>query len=387
MESLKFVEDGELSGTRITSDGYLVADVKCARTGIQEYRGYEFGFPNVDVFRVFRPEEEVFSEKSLATFAGKPATDDHPDEPVTADNWKKYSVGNIGNEVLRDGDFVRVPLVLMDSEVIQKVQSGKTSLSMGYVMALDFEEGTTPEGEQYDAVMRDLKMNHLAIVEKGRAGPEVRIGDSWGATPKPEDGKTIKMNLKTIVVDGIPVETNDAGAQVIEKLRAEATAQKEAHDKVVAEKDAAAKNAVESVKAERDSVVADKDRALAAKDAEIDSLKGQILTDSEMDVRVAQRAELVSRAKQMAKDADFAGKSDLEIKTIAVDASKGDGFCADKAPAYIEAAFDLIEVKSVDPVRQALINKPAQDNQPNDNGQSAYEKRLNDSWKMKKEAA
>lgn len=161
---MKFIEDGQIAGTRLTNDGYLVANVRCARIGIQDYAGFEVG-SDLERVRVYRPESEVFSKDSLATFVGKPATDDHPPEPVNAKNWKKFTVGSVGNEVLRDGDFIRVPLTLMDADVIQKVQEGKREISMGYEMTLDFDQpGTTPDGEAYDAIMTNLKMNHLAIV-------------------------------------------------------------------------------------------------------------------------------------------------------------------------------------------------------------------------------
>lgn len=103
--------------------------------------------------------------------------------PVSAENWKDHAVGAIGNEVLRDGEFIRVPITLMDAETVRQVQSGKCQLSMGYGLGMNFESGVTPDGEAYDCLMRGLKMNHMAIVDRGRAGPEVRIGDSWGASP------------------------------------------------------------------------------------------------------------------------------------------------------------------------------------------------------------
>lgn len=117
------IEDGEISGTRKTNDGYLVAYVKCARIGIQDYRGYEFGMPEKDIFRVYRPVDEVFSTDSLRTFAGKPITNDHPDNRVSASNWKEHAVGAIGNEVIRDGEFVRVPITLMDASMIEQVEA------------------------------------------------------------------------------------------------------------------------------------------------------------------------------------------------------------------------------------------------------------------------
>ncbi|MDT9702463.1 DUF2213 domain-containing protein, partial [Streptomyces sp. P17] len=89
-------------------------DARVARTGIQQYLGSEVGRPDLEVVTVYRPESEVFKADSMASFAHRPITDDHPDEAVTADNWKDYSVGQTGEEIKRDGDFLRVPMMVAD---------------------------------------------------------------------------------------------------------------------------------------------------------------------------------------------------------------------------------------------------------------------------------
>lgn len=363
----KFVEDAQLSNTRLTRDGYLVASVLCARTGIQDYLGAEVGKPEIPVVHVYRPESAVFAKDSLSTFVGKPTTNDHPPEPVTADNWKQYAVGSIGEEVLREGEYIRVPITLMDAAVIKAVQDGKREISMGYEMDLTWESGQTPDGHAYDAVMSNLKMNHLAIVDRGRAGSRARIGDSnnpkpWGVAPLVTDGKP-SMTRK-IVIDGITIETTDQGAEAISKLQAEKQA--------LADAKAADKTA-------HDAAIAAKDKELATKDAEIDALKKATLTDAQLDAKVQARAALISKAQKLAKDADFAGKSDLDIMTAAVTAVRGADAVTGKSPAYIEAAFDLAVDAKPDQFRQDMQGRDPKS--ANDNGQSGYEKRLNDAWK------
>lgn len=149
-------------------------------------------------------------------------------------------------------------------------------------MGLAFEPGTAPSGEAYDAIMTNLNMNHLAIVQRGRAGKQARIGDNWGASPMTNDGKP-KMTLRTIVVDGLTVETADAGAAVIEKLQAdkttlqtEASNAKTAHDTAMTEKQAT-----------HDTAMAAKDTEFATTDPEIKKLKDAQLSDADFDKRVA----------------------------------------------------------------------------------------------------
>jgi hypothetical protein len=376
---MRFVEDVSLSGVRMTHDGYMVADVKCARSGIQQYAGWELGKPAMDVVNVFRPEAAVFSKDSLQTFPGKPVTDNHPDEAVTSHNWKDYAVGSIGEDVLRDGEHIRVPIVLMDQGIIDKVKNGQREISMGYDMELRWETGQAPDGTEYHAVMDNLRMNHLAVVKTARAGHECRIGDAsnWGAAPlhiADKKGSQMADKLRQVMVDGIPVETTDAGAAVIEKLT---------NDKKAAEQ------SLSDANQKHETAIAAKDKELAEKDAKIADLEKKVLDDAALDAKVQDRAKLVADASKLAKDADFNGLSDADIRKTAVAAVRGEDAVKDKSQAYIDAAFDIaLEAAGSsddDPVRQALISRDTK-TQANDNGQSAYEKRIADAWKTKKEA-
>ena len=356
----RFIEDAQLSGSRITTDGYLVASVLCARTGIQGYLGTELDKPELPIVKVYRPESSVFAKDSLSTFVGKPTTNDHPPVQVTADNWKEYAVGSIGEEVLRDGEYIRVPITLMDATTIKAVQDGKREISMGYDMELDWTPGTTSDGQAYDAIMQNLRMNHLAIVDRGRAGSRARIDDKspWGAAPLNTDDRNPPiMTTRKIVVDGLTIETTDQGAEAIGKLQTEKQSIADAHDAAMAAKDA----------------------ELATKDARIADLEKSQLTDAALDAKVQARADLLAKAKVLAKDADFSGKADIDIMKAAVIAVRGADAVKDKSDAYITAAFDLAVESKPDAFRAAM-----QDRKPtteNGNGQTDYEKRLNDAWK------
>jgi hypothetical protein len=122
----------------------------------------------------------VFDTDSMRSFAHKPVTDDHPPEPVDSTNWTRYSRGQIGDEVARDGDFIRVPMVLMDHGLVKKVQDGKAELSVGYSCEIEMTSGTTPGGETYDGMQKNIRVNHTAVVDVARAGSMARIGDGTG---------------------------------------------------------------------------------------------------------------------------------------------------------------------------------------------------------------
>lgn len=171
---MQFNDTVVLDGVRRTRDGYLVGDAKIARTGIQTYRAGEIGLTDrqaSDVIRVYRPESEVFAQDALASMAHRPMTVDHPAEMVTADNWKRHAVGLTGGDIARDGDFIRVPLTLMDASAIGDFEAGRRELSVGYTCDLVMEAGTTPSGEAYDAIQKSIRANHVALCRTARAAP------------------------------------------------------------------------------------------------------------------------------------------------------------------------------------------------------------------------
>ncbi|MBD3831875.1 MAG: DUF2213 domain-containing protein [Brevundimonas sp.] len=333
-----------LGEPRLTRDGYLVADAKIARTGVQLYSGREVdpenrqGWRDKALVRVYRPESEVFSTDAMASFAHKPITDDHPSEAVSSKNWKAHSVGMTGNEIARDGAFIRVPMVVMDAASIQNWKDGKRELSCGYESQIVFDAGTTPEGEAYDAIQTNIRGNHLAIVGRGRAGSECRIGDHQGApadiSPPPSIQGDRHMALKTIIVDGLPVETTDAGEAAVNKLRGLL--------------DTAA-SALTKAEEDKKNALAEKDKELATKDAEITDLKGKVLDAAALDALVADRAAVVTKAKALAPNVVTDGKSIAEIKrTVLGDSVK------DKSEAYVDAAWDMKTAATNDGIRDAI---------------------------------
>ena len=172
---MKFLVCSRLSEHRYkTPEGYLVCvDSILSRTGKQTYSRDElFKDGRTDEVEVERSAEEVFSEKTLASFENKPLTIEHPEEDVTPANHNKYSVGFI-RDVKRgkDGseDVMLGTIVVTDAEAIELIETGKLKeLSCGY--DCDIEDEDNPQ-------QRNIRGNHVALCEKGRAGI-ARIVDS-----------------------------------------------------------------------------------------------------------------------------------------------------------------------------------------------------------------
>ena len=162
-----------------SAEGYLICrGVPVARSGTQMYLPAELGLPPgtaPDPVPVYRPEGEVFSPACMASFEGKPVTEDHPDLPegVSAENIRLYQKGHAQN--IRRGkgaqeNLLLADLVITDPETIRHIRDGKREISCGYTYTLAEENG------RY--VQRDIRGNHIAVVDRGRAGSRVRINDS-----------------------------------------------------------------------------------------------------------------------------------------------------------------------------------------------------------------
>jgi hypothetical protein len=377
---------------RLTGSGYLVADARVARTGIQLYTGDEMGMPEMSVVRVLRSADEVFSEQSMGTFVYKPMTNDHPSEMVDSKNWKRLSIGFVGDTVARDGTFIRVPLTMMDQSAIDDFKSGKCELSVGYTAQLDWTGGVTEDGEKFDAEQRDIRVNHIALVDRARAGPQARIGDSWPTIPTTKDKDMPEVALRTVTIDGLSISTTDQGAQAVEKLQkqisdavashttaiaardAEISSLRDAHAKELATRD----GEIAGLKANHGKALEAKDgeiaglksahtAAIEAKDGEIAALKAQVPDAAAMDALIADRARVFDAARKILGDkADFAGKTAADVRRMAVVQRLGDAQVKDKSDEYVSAAFDTLTAvaggaAAADPVRDALRSntKPA----------------------------
>ena len=133
--------------------------------GVQKYLGKEIGLKGKDgkkVIEMVRLEDSVFNEVSMASYEGKPITLHHPDKKVNSKNYKDYIVGSI-KDVKRDEDNLSSDIVLYDAYTIDKVQKGEMKdLSLGYrAKIVQMADGRYKQ--------TDIVINHLAIVEQGRA--------------------------------------------------------------------------------------------------------------------------------------------------------------------------------------------------------------------------
>jgi hypothetical protein len=313
-----------------TDEGFLIVPARISRIGIQEYMASEMGVADrdpMDIIRVYRPESEVFSDVSLSSFSNKPVTNNHPPELVNSKNYRDYAVGFSGSEVKQDGMFAETILRITDEESIKLVESGKVELSNGYTADIDWTPGVTPEGEQYDAVQRNIKGNHIAIVERGRAGASCKVADNL-----PDLGD--RVNMAKITIDGVDFEVSDQAAQAVGKLQADLeSAEKEAQteaEKAKAKEDEMAEKAEEAKKTE-DSLK-----------AKLDDATTKIPTTDALDKMVSERTALVDTIRKVAPDMEWEGKDSAALKREAVAANYPTLQIDSLSEDYISARFDLL---------------------------------------------
>lgn len=163
---------GSLRSPRVTPQGFLRVDGYATRVGVLEY--VDPSYPS-GIRRELRLPEDLFDAESLATYDGAPVTDDHPPELVTSTNVRAFQRGTSMAAARRDGDHVAVDLLLTDAKLIEKVHAGKVELSSGYRVRIDRTPGVHPIYGSYDCRQRDIRINHVAIVDVGRSGPTSRV--------------------------------------------------------------------------------------------------------------------------------------------------------------------------------------------------------------------
>jgi len=166
-----------------TNGWYEIKENPLSKTGVFPYLGktiHESLDPDT-IYHVYRPAEELSKEETLESFRLLPWIDDHvmlgaSDDGLTPAE-KKGIQGVIGEEISFDGEYLRGNLKVFSEKLMSLIQNGKKELSIGYRCLYDLAPGVY-NGQPYDAIQREIRGNHVALVDEGRSGPDVAVLDS-----------------------------------------------------------------------------------------------------------------------------------------------------------------------------------------------------------------
>lgn len=349
---------------RFDENGFLVDTPIVARVGVQTYY-----LPDGTERREFRPASEVFKPDSLASYQGKPITLGHVF--VNSENAKEVVVGAVSGSAMREDSNVIVPLTVYDKESIEKAKNGIAGeLSVGY-STVDVESkgwGSNETGEykldgeyqsqdeipsdwvRFDALQTEIKVNHVALVYKGRAQVAKLNFDAQQENPYTTDvdiNKEDKQEMIKIKLDGAQeFEVAPEIASHIEALNAKA-------DTAIAERDA--------LKAKVDAMPAEIEAAVAKAKADADALAALVAVAAEAGVKadgLDAKGIKVAYVKEIS-GLDVSEKSDAYIDA-AFDIAKGSDKMAEvrKATTASDKSDSAVEPKKLDPrARLAKIKK------------------------------
>lgn len=323
-------------------DGFIYDTPVLTRTGVFVYLN-----PDGSERREYRPPEEVFHADSLQGYKGLPITNGHPGL-VTSANAANHTIGAVLGEARQDGNNLIADIVIHNPAA---VNAGNKELSVGYKLDLDETPGISPDGERYDAVQRNIRPNHLAIVKKGRAGV-ARLNMDGDAVFNDKDVTMSKMRLD----NGIEYDAAPEVIQAYNKLKQDAADSEAAKAKEQARADAA--------------------------EADLKKLQSE-LPQMRQDALAAARSrvelESVANTHQVEFNADSA---DRAIKEGVIKAIRGDSVSFDgKSDDYVQAAYDFALQSHAEAQKADAVAKQRQDmadkGQPEVSAEAARAKYIN----------
>lgn len=337
---------GEFAKPVITPQGYLKADALVTRVGVFKYR-----LLDGTIQAELRPEDEVFSKDSLASLETLIVTDDHPNVMVDSHNTKQFQVGFTGENPKKDDTFIRSKLTITNKDTIDKVlEQGKTEISSGYTADLEFTPGIF-NGIKYDAVQRNIRYNHVAIVDRGRAGPDVRLRLDKDDAEMIHD-KDKKQKVDNCASDKVKEKKSNfseekQGADLMEKVKMtidgieyEVPAAFAAVVRLKLDSLAGSETKISELQGAHDVLKA----SLEKRDVEIKEIKVKLdsKSDGKENMKIARaRIDLEDFSKEVLGEESKADASDIEIKKSVLAKIQPSLDLAEKKDSYIEAAFDV----------------------------------------------
>lgn len=277
-----------------------VDDNPITKEGVFPYLGKEIGAPEPNrVYYVYRPAEELQKQETIDSFKLLPFIDDHEMLGKDATPAEKKGVaGMIGENVRFEQPYLKGNLKILANRVLDKINSGKIELSAGYYSTYDFESGAF-NGQRYDAVQRNIRANHLALVDKGRSGADVAIQDRDIFTIDTKE--LVDMTLEDIK-NAIAALSDEEKQRLLSSLSTSDEKKDEENEDEADEESLA-------------DAVADLEEVAESVESAIEAVEEAVATGEESDVVEAEAA--IEEVVEKAEEAEEAATMDAMRKEIA----------------------------------------------------------------------
>lgn len=318
-----------------TQEGWIRVPAYVTRTGVFPYRKADGS-----VVRELRLPEEVFKPESMKSLRLVPVTNNHPRELITSKDAKQYIVGATGEVVDKEDKFLKTSVTVYDEETINDIKNGKVEVSCGYESELEESPGVY-EGEEYDVIQRNIRYNHLAIVKKGRAGPDVKLRlDSDSAILDEGVANKKEIKMEKISIAGKEFECSPELAAAIKGLMA---SQSEMDGKMGEMQKSL--DAFKPKEQEMKQMAEQKDMLQAKCDSLEEKLKAKMdsADPSKVQELVKKRLSVMTIAtKVLPKETKLDEMSELDIMKEVVKAKAPSASLEGKSETYIQVRFDSI---------------------------------------------
>lgn len=299
---------GTLARAKRLDNGRLIVDATFTRSGVFDYLN-----PDGTIRSEYRPESEVFAQKSMDSLALVPFTDLHPPVMVTASNAGEYTKGQVGEVIRRDGRHLVGKIAINDAATIAKMDGGEAELSCGYECVLVMGAGVSPDGVPYHATQTLIEYNHVARVPAGRAETaRARMDERLQRVARTDAAMQISDISTSAALSASPdfrVRTDSTTQEMKMDLTQALAALAAANEKIGAANaraDAAEQKAEKNKKERQDmeqkltvaesALVAEKTRADTAEKLRTDAEKLRTDAASKFDAQVIERSTLIASA-------------------------------------------------------------------------------------------
>lgn len=330
-----------MTARKLDFNGWIeIKNNPISKVGVFPYAGHQVD-PTLDpdkIYNVYRPAEELMSQDCIDSFKLLPWVDEHAMLGAADQGFlpaeRKGIHGIVGEQVFFEDNYLKANLKVFSEDMADAIENEKKELSIGYRCIYDLTPGVY-NGVQYDAVQRNIRGNHLALVREGRAGPDVAVLDYFKFTLDSKELKKMGENKNTEMKQEAGA-VKDEGSLSLESLNSKLESLIEVVSKLTAQETKDESETAAEVKTEEKKEV---------KDEEAEAVKQE---KESMDAKI----KVVMDAINVLKNTSLS-KNDA-VKTLFAEVSKRNALAENLS--QVIGVFDHTD-KSLDEVAQYGIKK------------------------------